>query len=66
MQIDKEAILNLLRERGDEDKAKQAEDQLPDQVDTERHADLLERLAIGSGRARRSARRRKDPRPVGG
>jgi hypothetical protein len=30
MQIDKETILNFLREQGDHEKAKQADDQLPD------------------------------------
>lgn len=46
MQIDKETILNFLREQGDHEKAKQADDQLPDQVDTERHGDLLERIGL--------------------
>ena len=46
MQIDKAQILELLRSRGDQDKASQAEGQLPDQVDTDQHADLLGRLGI--------------------
>jgi hypothetical protein len=32
--------------QGDHEKAKQADDQLPDQVDTERHGDLLERIGL--------------------
>jgi len=46
MQIDKQQILNLLRNAGDHDKAAQAEGGLPDQVDTEQHAGLLDTLGI--------------------
>ena len=46
MQIPKDKILELLRSRGDNDKASQAEGELPDQVDTERDAGLLEKLGI--------------------
>jgi hypothetical protein len=46
MQIPKEQILELLRSRGEEGKASQAEGELPDQVDTEQHADLLQKLGI--------------------
>ena len=46
MQIPKDQILELLRSRGDNDKASQAEGELPDQVDTEQHAGLLEKFGI--------------------
>jgi hypothetical protein len=46
MEIPKDKILQLLRERGDHDKADQAEQELPDQVDHEEHADLLEKHGI--------------------
>jgi hypothetical protein len=46
MQIPKEQILEFLRSRGEHDKAGQAGNELPDQVDTDKHADLLERLGI--------------------
>lgn len=46
MQIDKETVLNLLRERGKNDEAQGAERELPDQVDTERDASMLERFGI--------------------
>lgn len=46
MHIDKSQILELLRSQGDHDKAGQAESELPDQVDTEQHSDLLSRLGI--------------------
>jgi hypothetical protein len=49
MQIPKDKILELLRSRGQEDKAAQAQSELPDQVDTEQHADLLQRLGIDPG-----------------
>ena len=46
MQIDKNQILELLRSQGDQDKASQAESELPDQVDTEQQAGLLSKLGI--------------------
>ena len=46
MQIDKNMILDLLRERGQPDQASQAEQELPDQVDTDRDAGLLQRFGL--------------------
>lgn len=46
MQIDKNQILERLRSQGEQDKASQAESELPDQVDTEQHAGLLSKLGI--------------------
>jgi hypothetical protein len=46
MQIPKEQILDFLRSRGDDDKANQADGELPDQVDTDQHADLLQKFGI--------------------
>jgi hypothetical protein len=46
MEIPKEQILKLLRERGQDDKVTEADQQLPDQVDPEQHADLLSKLGI--------------------
>lgn len=46
MEIPKEQILELLRNRGDHDKAEQADQELPDQVDTEQHSGLLEKLGL--------------------
>jgi hypothetical protein len=46
MEIPKEKILEMLRERGADDKVQQAEQQLPDQVDPEKHADQLQKLGI--------------------
>ena len=49
MQIPKEQVLELLRSRGEDDKASQADSELPDQVDTEQHAGILQRLGIDPG-----------------
>jgi hypothetical protein len=46
MKIPKDKILELLRERGDHDKAAEAEQELPDQVDHEEHSDLLSKHGI--------------------
>jgi hypothetical protein len=42
-------ILDLLRSRGEDDKAQQADGELPDQVDTEQDAGLLQKLGIDPG-----------------
>ena len=49
MQIPKDRILELLRERGDQEKAHQADQELPATVDTEQHADLLSKYGIDDG-----------------
>jgi len=49
MQIPKEKILELLRSRGQDDKAQQADGELPDQVDTEQHAGILQKLGLDPG-----------------
>jgi hypothetical protein len=46
MQIDKSQIIELLKSQGQDDKASQAESELPGQVDTDQHADLLEKFGI--------------------
>jgi hypothetical protein len=46
MEIPKDQILELLRDRGDSDKADQAEQELPDQVDPAQHAGLLEKFGL--------------------
>lgn len=49
MQIDKQQILDLLRSRGENDKAQQAEQELPQKVDTDQHAGLLQKLGLDPG-----------------
>ena len=46
MQIDKETVLNLLRQQGKDQEAEQAGRELPDTVDTDQHSDLLARFGI--------------------
>jgi hypothetical protein len=46
MQIPKDQILALLRDRGQHDQADKAQNELPDQVDTDKHADLLSRFGL--------------------
>jgi hypothetical protein len=46
MQIDKSQILDLLRSRGDEQQAQEADRELPQQVDTDQHGDLLSRFGL--------------------
>ena len=46
MEIPKDQVLELIRERAGGDQAAQAEQELPDQVDTERDAGLLEKFGV--------------------
>ena len=46
MQIDKDTILQLLRSRGDHEKAAEAEGELPDKVDEKEHAGLLDKFGV--------------------
>jgi hypothetical protein len=46
MHIDKDQIIQLLRERGEHDKAQQAEQKLPQKVDHEEHEGLLQELGV--------------------
>ena len=46
MQFDKNQVLELLRSRGQHDQAQQAEGELPDQVDTDQHADVLQKFGL--------------------
>lgn len=46
MNIDKDAILGLLRGNGQHEQADQAAAELPDQVDTDAHAGLLDKFGI--------------------
>lgn len=46
MQIAKDQILDMLRQRGDTQKADDAERELPDQVDTDRDRGMLEKFGL--------------------
>ena len=49
MNIDKTTILELLRSRGDHDKVTRAEQELPDEIDTDRDGGLLDKLGLNIG-----------------
>jgi hypothetical protein len=46
MEIDKDTVLSLLRERGQDQEAARAEEELPSKVDTERDAGLLQKFGV--------------------
>lgn len=46
MEIPKGQVLDLIREQVGGDQAAQAEEELPEQVDTERDAGLLEKFGV--------------------
>jgi hypothetical protein len=46
MEIPKDKVLEMLRSRGDDAKADQAANELPDKVDTDQHGDLLAKYGI--------------------
>jgi hypothetical protein len=46
MEIPKQQILDFLREQGKDDQVGEADQQLPDQVDPQQHAGLLEKFGI--------------------
>jgi hypothetical protein len=46
MEIPKDKILDLLREQGKDDQVDQAQQELPDQVDLEQHAGLLQKFGL--------------------
>lgn len=46
MEIPKDKVIQLLKERGEHDKAAEAEQELPDNVDHEEHSNLLEKHGI--------------------
>ncbi len=46
MEIPKDKILGMLREQGKSDQVDQADQELPDQVDPQRDAGLLEKFGL--------------------
>jgi hypothetical protein len=49
VEIPKDKIIQMLKDRGDDDKATAAERELPDKVDPEEHSTLLQKLGIDPG-----------------
>lgn len=46
MQIPKDKIIEMIKSRGNDDQATRAGTELPDQVDTDQHQDLLQKFGI--------------------
>ncbi len=46
MQIDKKQIIDMLKSKGDNDKATQADSELPDKVDTDKDSGLLSKFGL--------------------
>ncbi len=49
MEIPKAQVLQMLKDRGDSGQADEADKELPDQVDTDQHASILDKLGINIG-----------------
>ena len=68
MNIDKDTILNLLRSNGQDTQADRAQQELPDQVDTDQHAGLLEKFGLNPAdliaQVHRRPNRGRDRRPA--
>lgn len=57
MQLDKQFVLDELRKQGQSEKVQQAIQELPDKIDHEQHAALLEKFGIDPGKlAERAAK----------
>lgn len=46
MQIDKSQVLDMIKSKGGDEKAAQADKELPDKVDPDQHADLLGKFGV--------------------
>ncbi len=46
MKLDKQELVTLLRTQGDNDKAEQVEQRLPDEIDTDRDGGALDELGL--------------------
>jgi hypothetical protein len=46
VQFDKQQVMDMIRQRGDQDQAQQADQELPGQVDTEKDSGLLDKFGI--------------------
>lgn len=46
MQIDKQQVIDLLKQQGKHDQAGQAQQELPEKVDTDQHAGLLQKFGL--------------------
>jgi hypothetical protein len=49
MNIDKQQVIDLLRKEGKNEHVQKAIDELPEKIDHEHHAEMLEKLGIDPG-----------------
>jgi hypothetical protein len=50
VQLDKQFVLDELRKEGQSDKVQHALDELPEKIDHEQHAQLLEKFGLDPGK----------------
>ena len=50
MHIDKSFVIEHLREEGQSEKVQQALDELPEKIDHEKHAQMLEKVGVDPGK----------------
>jgi len=55
MHLDKQFVLDELRKEGQSDKVQHALDQLPEKIDHEQHAALLQKLGLDPGKLAQKA-----------
>jgi hypothetical protein len=48
MQFDKQTVIDLIKEQMGSEHAEQAAQQMPDQIDHEQHADVLQQFGVSS------------------
>ena len=58
MHTDKEFVIEHLREEGQSEKVQHALDELPDKIDHEKHAQLLEKVGVDPGKLAEKAAQR--------
>jgi hypothetical protein len=58
MQLDKQFVLDVLKKEGESQKVQQALAELPEKVDHERHAALLEKFGLDPGKLAQKAAER--------
>ncbi|MDQ6880251.1 MAG: hypothetical protein M3082_21610 [Candidatus Dormibacteraeota bacterium] len=46
MQVDKQSVIEMIRQQGGDQRASEAAEELPDQIDHEQHAELLHKYGI--------------------
>lgn len=65
MEVSRDRNLHMLRHRSEDAKAQLAEQQLPDRVDTDQHADQLARIGIDPQEILEECKRNARPTSVG-